>query len=212
MPNWCNNFITITGDEKQIRLLTRVINSIEDKKEGNLFMTLVGTSPDVSMEEYNNGAWYNTNIDEWGTKWDVSHNEANIEFDTECITMNMSTAWSPPIGFGSTLSKRYNVKVELQYEEPGCDFAGKTTCRPDGTMDEEDYAYLEGMYRLDNECFWHEIISSIEFKLDDDKTYDEFFADYDLSFVSNKDLNRVKDLFHQQKKERESVLILNKNK
>jgi hypothetical protein len=212
MPNWCNNFITITGDEKQIRLLSRVINSIEDKKGGNLFMTLVGTSPDVSMEEYNNGAWYNTNIDEWGTKWDVSHNEANIEFDTECITMNMSTAWSPPIGFGSTLSKRYNVKVELQYEEPGCDFAGKTTCRPDGTMDEEDYAYLEGMYRLDNECFWHEIISSIEFKLDDDKTYDEFLADYDLSFVSNKDLNRVKDLFHQQKKERESVLILNKNK
>jgi hypothetical protein len=212
MPNWCNNFITITGDEKQIRLLTRVLNSIENKNDSNLFMTLVGTSPDVSMEEYNNGAWYNTNIDEWGTKWDVSYNEANIECGTTCITMQMSTAWSPPIGFGSTLSKRYNVKVELQYEEPGCDFAGKTTCRPDGTMDEEDYAYLEGMYRLDNECFWHEIISSIEFKLDDDKTYDEFLADYDLSFVSNKDLNRVKDLFHQQKKERESVLILNKNK
>jgi hypothetical protein len=151
------------------------------------------------MEEYNNGAWYNTNIDEWGTKWDVSYNEANIECDTTCITMQMSTAWSPPIGFGSTLSKRYNVEVELQYEESGCDFAGKTTCRPDGTIDEEDYGYLEGLYHLDREQFWMEIQSSIEsFIEDDDASLDKFLEEYEFTYVDEKDLEEIKEIYEKE--------------
>lgn len=194
MPNWCSNYITITGDKKSIQLLTRVLEDIPQEKRSDsiIFETLIGREPEMSETEYQNGGWYDANIGWFGTKWDVSYNECQFQFTEDSIIMMPETAWSPPIGFGVRLHEKYGVNVELQYEEPGCDFCGRTTIENQNIV-EEDYSFLEGKYILDNEAFWYEVDSDIEYAMDSDTSIDEFLERF--SFVSEDDYNEIKEMF-----------------
>lgn len=203
MPNWCSNYITITGDEKSIGLVTRILEGIplHERDNSNVFETLIGREPEINEENYNNGGWYDSNIGWFGTKWDVSYNECQFQFSDNTIIMMPQTAWSPPIGFGVRLHEKYGVNVELQYEEPGCDFCGKTTIENQSLV-EEDYDYLEGKYHLDNESFWYEVESDIESALDDDKSVDEFMESY--GFVDEEDFNEIKGMYESSLAESKS--------
>jgi hypothetical protein len=119
--------------------------------------------------------WYDTNVTNWGTKWDVSYDDACPQFSEEVIVLSPDTAWSPPIGFGTILAKLYQVDVELFYTEPGCDFCGKTFCNKDGDVNEEDYEYQEGLFYFDQEQFWSEMESQAEYYIgEEEKSLEEF--------------------------------------
>ena len=79
MPNWCYNSIEVNGSPENIGRIRAVIqtlkNSTEEDKKNNLFKALIGLPPEVEAEEYDNGGWYNTHINWFGTKWDVDVNE-----------------------------------------------------------------------------------------------------------------------------------------
>jgi hypothetical protein len=72
--------------------------------------------------------WYDFNVREWGTKWDVGvssddkYPDTNYE-DTEngenhVVHYNFNTAWSPPFPAISKLSAQYpNLLFTLSYEE-----------------------------------------------------------------------------------------------
>ena len=113
MPNWCNNWLVVTGENTR-----DIVDKI--KPEGMLFETLVG-----GKYQGNDEGWYDHNINKYGTKWDVPMNEIDpsIVNDTE-LSFAFATAWSPPVGFCQMLSKKYGVKVRIEYDESGCDFAG----------------------------------------------------------------------------------------
>ena len=203
MPNWCSNYITITGDEKSIGLVTRILEGIplHERDNSNVFETLIGREPEINEENYNNGGWYDSNIGWFGTKWDVSYNECQFEFSENTIIMMPQTAWSPPIGFGVRLHEKYGVNVELQYEEPGSDFCGKTTIENQSLV-EEDYDFLEGKYRLDNEAFWYEVESNIEYAIENEKSVDEFMVSFD--FVDEEDFNEIKGMYESSLAESKS--------
>lgn len=195
MPNWCSNTITITGTKEQIGLLTRILEDEPKTKSGEciVFQSLIGIQPDVSKEDYDNGAWYNANTNYFGTKWDVDYESCNFVFDEECITMSPETAWSPPINFGIVLHEMYGVNVGLFYSEGGCDFCGKTTINEDGTF-EEDYGYNEGNYHFDNEYFWEGIVESqIEYGIEEEKDVDEFLNDF--PYLSTEDREELRKLY-----------------
>jgi hypothetical protein len=199
MPNWCSNNIFITGDEEKIKFLKNVIeNGIpsDKRQESNVFMTLVGIPPNMDLLEYET-KWYGTNIDNWGTKWDVSYDESYFEFDKNQIRMSPDTAWSPPTGFCKSLAMNYGVTVEMYYEEPGNDFCGKTIITEDGDVQEEDYGYCEGKYHFDEEGFWNEIINNIEFAKEDDVPLEEFVEDY--QYVSEEDKKEIEKLYNESK-------------
>lgn len=194
MPNWCSNYITISGDEKSIGLLTRIIEGIpqEERDNSNVFETLIGREPEIGVEEYESGGWYNSNIGWFGTKWDVSYNECQFQFSESSIIMMTQTAWSPPIGFGIRLHEQYGVNVELQYEESGCDFCGRTTIENQQVI-EEDYGFLEGKYILDNESFWHELESDIEYAIDSETSVDVFMERF--NFVGEEDRKEILKMY-----------------
>jgi hypothetical protein len=196
MPNWCNNYITITGDERSISVLTKTINSIpeHERDNSNVFETLIGREPEITDENYNNGGWYDSNISWFGTKWDVSYNDCQFQYTEDCIIMMPQTAWSPPIGFGIRLHEQYGVNVELQYEESGCDFCGRTTIENQTVID-EDYTFLKGKYILDNEAFWYEVESCIEYSLDSEETVEEFMSSF--HFVDEQDFNEIKEMYEE---------------
>ena len=69
--------------------------------------------------------WYDFNIREWGTKWDVAVSPDEKYPDTELLedesTMlvyKFNTAWAPPLPAMEKLSEQYpSLKINLEYEE-----------------------------------------------------------------------------------------------
>jgi hypothetical protein len=174
MPNWCTNVITVSGSLEKISQIKDLIESIENKEEANLFQTLVGIPKHINKEDFIEKL-YDINISFWGTKSDVSYNDAYPQFIDHTILLCPDTAWSPPVGFGLQLAKVYLVNVEMFYAEPGENFCGKTKCDKDGIISVEDYDYQKGLYIFDKDLFWSEIESEAEYLIfEAEKTLDEF--------------------------------------
>ena len=197
MPNWCNNFIEIQGDKKTITKLSRIIKGSNNSDDNRgVFAALIGTKPFVTAEDYDKGAWYDANNSWFGTKWDISYDECNYTFNDESISFSCETAWAPPIPFLATLCKMYGVSGVITYDEGGCDFAGRTTIDNEGNIvEEEDYTYNEGLYVLNNEGFWMELESNIEYYADENTPVDEFVSQYD--YVSDEDKVEIKKLYEE---------------
>lgn len=70
-------------------------------------------------------SWYNWNITNWGTKWDVAvHDEDKypetelVEESSESLFYRINTAWSPPVPIILKLSEQYpDLTINLEYEE-----------------------------------------------------------------------------------------------
>ena len=178
MPNWCYNNISVSGSPKKIGRINAVIdilkNSTDEEKKNHLFKSLIGLPERTDLEEYNDQGWYATNVDWFGTKWDVGLDFVAHQ-DTDHIELAGETAWSPPINFCIELAKQYGVEIEMYYEEPGCDFCGKTWIDSNGDHNEEDYGYQEGIYRFEgfNEWYEREFYSSMEWMVEEFQDEDE---------------------------------------
>ena len=116
MPNWCYNRLEVRGP-------TRAIHDVFDPaiaNENDFFNVI---KPRPADEEDN---WYNWSIDNWGTKWDVSPEQLEIEDDDDgmsTVSTNFDSAWSPPIAIAEHLHE-LGFEVRLYYYEPGVAFAG----------------------------------------------------------------------------------------
>jgi hypothetical protein len=210
MPNWCSNTITITGDKKTISGIRRLIESIKkadliNGEEPGVFFTLVGREPRITDAQYNNGDWYNSNINYWGTKWDVSYDDCNFNFSDEEITMSPETAWSPPIEFCRAMVQEYKkIKIHIFYSEPGCDFSGESNIYLDEDgivfVDDTEYSYTEGVYFLDEEMFWSEVEGCIDTETceDEPKSVEEFVEQF--SYVSEEHKKEIMEMYEEQLK------------
>ena len=195
MPNWCNNNITISGDESAIRTLTAVLKGLTPQDD--VFKSLVGLPTHLTNEQYGK-EWYDTNISWFGTKWDISYEEHAFNFDKNEITFYCETAWSPPIPFMENLCKMYKVNGNLFYSEGGVGFAGETTFTwTDDELDvfDQEYEYLEGLYRLSKEEFWSEVDSRVDCILDEDQSLDDFLSEF--QFVSDEDKEELTRLYNE---------------
>ena len=69
--------------------------------------------------------WYDFNVRNWGTKWDVAVRDGEdypetelMEEDETSLAYRFNTAWSPPLPAIEALSAQYpNVEFNLSYEE-----------------------------------------------------------------------------------------------
>mgnify|MGYP003340878616 CR=1 FL=1 len=114
MPNWCSNHVSIKHDDID------KINLIEEelqKDDPQLFNLLVPQPDDIG------DGWYGWNCANWGTKWDASVGDFE-RVDDNTISINMDTAWSPPIGVYEALYEQ-GYEVLAYYLEEGMAFAGK---------------------------------------------------------------------------------------
>jgi hypothetical protein len=83
------------------------------------------SKPIAERLQFNGDNWYDWNVRNWGTKWDVgvSHKEeypeTEIMDETDLsIAYRFNTAWSPPIPAIEELSRQYpNITMKLSYEE-----------------------------------------------------------------------------------------------
>ena len=200
MPNWCNNNITISGDEGAIRTLTSVLKSLktsDEEQSSNVFRALIGIPSHMSEGDYKE-KWYDTNIEWFGTKWDISYDEHAFIFTKDEITFSCETAWSPPIPFLQNLCEMYKVNAYLFYSEGGVGFAGETTFNwVHGELEvyDDECGYLEGIYKYSREEFWSEVEYRSDCILDEDQSLEDFLGEFE--FVSDEDKVELTRIYNE---------------
>lgn len=193
MPNLCSNTIVIDGEKAQLDILKEKLNKIilEDKYIMNTLLF---------DQEQDSETWYEDNLKNLGTKWDFKANDdSNIEIQEESIDIIVWTAWSPPINFLHNLCKKFGVQATIIYEEPGCDFCGKTDIDEDGNINDDCCGYHEGLYKY-SENFWSAVQDDAEWN-HAEYTEEEFVARY--PFVEEKEIQDIRDLYHKAKENAE---------
>jgi len=115
MPNWCMNRITIEHeDPAMVDRFERAYNSGKACEEF------------LPMPEDTGDDWYNWNVNNWGTKWDIG-GAGNRGLDAtrvgNQITASFDSAWSPPTGLYDKLVE-LGFDVQATYWEPGMCFCG----------------------------------------------------------------------------------------
>ena len=134
MPNWCNNSITISGSTETIKTLW------EDAQQGegllqamvpppeNMFHGNLGEAERAECAEKGIPNWYDWQVANWGTKWDVGLD--GLEFTdngdgTASIEGWFDSAWSPPIdAYSKFCDDMDGVYLEAYYQESGMCFVG----------------------------------------------------------------------------------------
>lgn len=196
MPNWCSNYLQVSGSEVK-EIIKKIKES--DIKEGCLFSSTVGVVPEQD------------GITQWGTKWDVPLRDIEDQllfiYDDEVIGLSFETAWSPPIEYCIKLNSQYGVNVEITYGEPGCDFYGRFTIDKNGNKTENDYEYYQGMYILNNDDFWENMDDTINSYIDyseENSSFDDLISTY-FSFeeLTDDDKKSIKETY-------EEILLENK--
>ena len=169
MPNWCNNYITISGSKEKMKPLYDYFESSQSEhekfvekravihkenpeawktideicpppKENLVMNTLVPHDDEYRAIEASGKYLLSPQVEFYGTKWDFDFNEANVnEIGKERITFGPMTAWSPPSQFCQKLAIKYGVQVMVEYDEPGIGFIGKEVYYADGNCEEEIY-------------------------------------------------------------------------
>ena len=147
MPNWCNNNITITGPNKIIDKIDKIV--AEEGSEGRLLqyfhpmpkelMDTTSPAPNKTAKEkkvikarklkFGADSWYDWCVNNWSTKWDVNefYSIKKIELgeDESEISFGFDSAWAPPLGaYEKFIEDNSNVTIRATYFEGGCDFMG----------------------------------------------------------------------------------------
>jgi hypothetical protein len=128
MPNWCNNNIELA--HKDPAMLERAKAAFVDGRLLDEFIPLPAelkdtTSPsetnEALMEKYGASDWYNWCINNWGTKWDISPYDCEIENGQ--LVGSFDSPWGPPLEAYAKLEE-LGFEVRAYYHECGMGFAG----------------------------------------------------------------------------------------
>ena len=132
MPNWCNNYATLTGPKEKIdELIVEMRKSDERDASYEIFNLL---RPRPADQEEN---WYDWNVNNWGTKWDISLAGYEIVNETT-VTLSFDSAWSPPTALYEFLEEQ-GWTVTAFYDEPGMAYCGRFV---DGSDEYYEYSNM----------------------------------------------------------------------
>jgi hypothetical protein len=75
-----------------------------------------------NVEKYGYTTWYEHNVNEWGTKWDITADTCE-RVDENTVHLSFDSAWSPPIGAYQKL-EAMGFGVQAFYNEGGMAYCG----------------------------------------------------------------------------------------
>ena len=134
MPNWCNNNLTLTGPKDvldEIAATNLLLQNIFPcpKQLRDTVSPANAKKANKNIKEHGYADWYDWQVNNWGTKWDIGPLNMEIEIiDNEHrIYVDFGSAWSPPIGAMRKLFEKYKdrgLNIRMEYYEGGCAFLG----------------------------------------------------------------------------------------
>ncbi len=132
MPNWCENTLKISGELNKLENFYLENRNYDNEKNEELdFLKSVPMPENVlqgnlSLQErqLNPNNWYDWNITNLGTKWNVS--DAYYTKNENEIIYEFLTAWSPPTSWLEKTADKYpNLIFKMKYCEESMGFAGE---------------------------------------------------------------------------------------
>lgn len=149
MPNWCSNHITVRGtNQADIQRLAKALGEgkfcdavIPCPEDLQITAGFMGKDTPEQLElerreaenikKYGYKNWYDFQVANWGTKWDVECSDVEVDDDGLGFSGGFESAWSPPIQIAEALVEQ-GYEVTLYYYEPGMGFCGKYEDGVDG--------------------------------------------------------------------------------
>jgi hypothetical protein len=192
MPNWCNNNLTLQHEDPA--MIKRAADALE---RGEFLHEFIPVPEDLkivagcvgdpveqakleadtarNVEKYGYGNWYDYQVNEWGTKWDVGQDGAtDVHPDGKMLHTYFDSAWSPPIAAYEKLTDM-GFTVGAMYYEPGMAYAG---IWEDGN---DDYYDLSGMKS-------HDVEDQLPSELDEAFGISECMREYEEENQEDEDL------------------------
>lgn len=146
MPNWCDNHITVSGDDESLDALWEIIKPDGEDAHADLTKAFPCPQPlrdtmagfmgednpeyatwmekrESNISTYGSADWYDWCNANWGTKWSPNFDYSDpSEGD---LVLNGDSAWSPPIELLKNVSGLFpTLTFRIRYHELGCDFVG----------------------------------------------------------------------------------------
>lgn len=143
MPNWCSNTIVVGGEASDISefnawlgdgkgVLSKILPTPTPLTE-----TMSGFHGDPekqaelekqeqsNLEQFGYKNWYDWNIGNWGTKWDVDAEIDDSNNTEDQVIFSFDSAWSPPQKAIAILAEKFNkLSFRHSYLEEGVGFVG----------------------------------------------------------------------------------------
>lgn len=143
MPNWCNNVVNITHNDpamleraraafekgqllqefipcpEELRLTQAVYYPDKDPRKAEQEAL---EAANVAKHGFRN--WYDWQVANWGTKWDVGGDGCNAELVGDVLQLSFDSAWAPPCDAYARLEGDAGFAIEAFYYEPGMAFCG----------------------------------------------------------------------------------------
>jgi hypothetical protein len=145
MANYCWNRALITGPKETLNIIEERFKKYNNW-EGTFteFSRMVlGLEPDVVPEHETTNEMFNR-IYTYGTKWW----DFEIDGDDDWLELRGDSAWSPPLGLLTMMTNVFDIRIEGEYSEPGCDFGGFYTIE-NGECEDNEMTYFE--YELESD-------------------------------------------------------------
>lgn len=141
MPNWCNNSVTLK--HKDPAMIERAHKALVDGRllqeffpcPQDLIDTVAGfpgedkreaheAQEKRNLELYGYKNWYDWNVANWGTKWDVGSDDGLTQkLDANTLEASFDSAWAPPCAAYEKLIEM-GFYIKAFYDEPGMCFCG----------------------------------------------------------------------------------------
>jgi hypothetical protein len=183
MPNWCNNNLTLQHEDPA--MIKRAADALDRGEFLQEFIPVpeqlkivagcVGDPVEQAkleadtkrnQEELGYSNWYDFQVNEWGTKWDVGgDSQTDIHPDGKMLHTYFDSAWSPPVAAYEKLTAM-GFTVGAMYYEGGMAYAGVWE---DGV---DDYYDLGGMNS-------QQVIDELPVELDEAFGISECMAEYE---------------------------------
>lgn len=165
MPNWCYNNLHITvEDNKQLeKIIQAITNNSDQPFDFNRIIPIPEElqetkapnkeNPDEMKAKYGFSDWYEWRVFHWGTKWNASEVELNLE-TTNAIYIRFHTAWSPPTPIIKKIAEMFPfADLVLDWEEEG-GYYGHSEYEKGVLVSEYD-GEMDCAYRIENwgDCY-----------------------------------------------------------
>jgi hypothetical protein len=188
MANHCFNWVNIYGEDRTLNRIVSKLETYHDHKGSFLSWgdIVLNKEPEEDEEEKRSYYYY-------GTRW------WDFEIQRERGEINVSgdSAWSPPIELIKQICVEYGVTATIEYEEPGCDFGGRTEFNELGEVVEEiDMPYSEWRYYSDPDHIVN-IVSDMEDYIEFYNSEDEVLKDY--PFLNKQDTEYIIEEYNKIK-------------
>ena len=144
MANYCNNWINFEGSKTSLNRLEKKLKTYDKCKyftEWSEYVIGIGKLDEGKGFHKKYGTDFNVYY-MYGTRWF----EFTIDREDNHLRVFGDSAWSPPIKFVEEVCKKFKLKADMDYEEGGCDFGGKTTFDENGIVEQNNYSYNHWRY------------------------------------------------------------------